>query len=194
MYGSEEGKRRVGAAGTRLRGQGKRRTESGDDGLGLLRELTPRHSYDAEPRGRQRGVAAAITLERRARAVEGVAVDPHHEPLVAVEDVDLVAGDADVGGAGWKPGAAEEGEERAFGFGAGYAGALGLHRDEAEHLCLVRGALERGWGEEGAEVFEGAGRGGDSEAVAGRGLVGCERAGVGVQSQRRTADLERSLR
>jgi hypothetical protein len=59
----------------------------------LERDLAPREP-DHPVAGRlERGVAAAVALERGSTRVEGVAVDLDDQPLLAPKEVDLVAGE-----------------------------------------------------------------------------------------------------
>jgi hypothetical protein len=67
------------------------------------------------------------------------------------------------------------------------AGLVGVPRDQVEHLGFVDGAVVCRWIEKGAEVAEGALRGGDSEVIPGRNVWIWEGRAVGLKPWARAA-------
>ena len=172
-------------------------SESDDDGRRATgSERPPPRSGLEPPRGHpqhpltgdgQLRVAQPVLLERAPGVVGRAAVQLHHQPRVAPEEVDLVAVEERVH---LGPGQAVRGTEleeallqlgpgpRAAGVVVGEDGqqpaVAGPARDrpearavEAEVLGLVEGALERPSGQDVGEVHERAGGRGDGDAVDG---------------------------
>jgi hypothetical protein len=77
-------------------GQGERLGNAHEDGVGLGRQLLPRHALDVHAGSVEDGVAAAVAVEALRRGMEGVAIDLDHETLGRPKEVDLVTVDNDV--------------------------------------------------------------------------------------------------
>ena len=116
-----------------------------------------------EPLTEEMRVPFAVLLE--GVAVEGAAVELDDQALVSVQHVDLLAGDLLVDLGSWEVVAVDEAEELVFEVGAGRARVVVLVADEVADARFVHGSGEGVAGQDAGQVVEGAGRGGDGDAV-----------------------------
>jgi hypothetical protein len=143
----------------------------------LVDELSPRDPDDAVAGGDERGVPAAIALERGAVAVVGEAVDLNDQPLCLPHRVDLSARDRRVRMRPREPGRADQSPEPAFPFGPRDLRLLDrgssqcgpgrqlLWRHEAADDRLLDGSIELVWSEERSQVVKCPRGGGEGQAV-----------------------------
>ena len=170
------------------------------DGVRLVPQPSPRDPYDPVAGDGQCRILAPVALEAPGCAVVLVAVHLDDQALGRPESVDLPARHAGVHPRQRQPGRLAQRFQPLLALGAReLREALFVGDHEAEDVRLLGGAVELVGGERSRQVLEGAGGGGEGQAVVNGGIEGGgavdSEAGAGAASRRcGDVDLATSFR